>query len=111
MIKEILKKLIKCTKHYKKPNKMVHSMHGIILLRTSDTLFGFHRIMTKEVMEYCEKEGFDIDEIHFFSSYSVNKGEVTKSIKSNNKSKINIMKVGDKTFAHVLMDTTIIKNE
>jgi len=85
-------------------------MPGIILLSTSDALFNLHKIMTKEVKEYCKKEGFNVDEIYFFTSYNTRVVKDIKRIKSHNQSRIHIIKYGDKVIVHVLMDTTITKS-
>jgi hypothetical protein len=84
-------------------------MHGMVLLKTSDKLFHLHRAMTEEVKEYCQKENIEPDEIYFFSSYSTMVVKSVRNIKSDNKSKIHVIRTPDKTIVHVLMDTTIIK--
>ena len=88
---KLLKKHFKRNKKYFSCKNILHKMNGIVLLKTSDALFALNGVFIDEVVEYCKKQGYEVEKVVFISSYDADLKKVTKRIRTKSSSDIYII--------------------
>ena len=87
------------------PNKILHSMKGLVLVSTADKCFELNHILVKEIKKYCLGNGLEIDRVVFFSNFEESglKSNNTGLVMSNSDSYLYVVKNGDELVAHVFL--------
>ena len=99
--KEIINKYFNRNKKYLLSKNILHEMNGVVLTKTNNAIFNFHKILIEEVKNYCIENNYEVDKIVFVSSYDAND-------KDKNCNNINIKMKGDSKITIIKEDNKIV---
>ena len=97
----LINKYIKRNEDVLNNDNVLHSMHDIVLTKSSDADYKLDTVLLKEVYEYCLEQGYKIDRVVFWKSLDSDVGRLENGLQFDTDSRIVISKKGDETIAKV----------